>query len=81
MKIPYTEYFNINGQAVKNAYSYLKDNRLVLHTSVREDIHKELHKLAKTRKRPISKILDCIWMTFEAHPEIKKDFLKRLREY
>lgn len=81
MKIPYTEYFMINGEPIKNGFYYLKDKRKPLNTSIRKDIHKELHKLAKAKKRPISKILDCIWMTFEAHPEIKRDFLKRLREY
>jgi len=81
MKIPYVDYYEINGQKVKNGHSYLKNSRLALNTSVREDIHKEIHKLSKSRKRPISKILDCIWMTFEAHPEIRREFLKRLKDY
>lgn len=81
MKIEHFDYYDVNGCKIKNGHAYLKHERKSLNTSVRIDIHKELHKIAKSRKRPISKILDCIWMTFEAHPEIKKDFLKRLRDY
>lgn len=80
MKIPYKDII-INGQVVKSSYSYLKDERVHIHTSIRKDIYKELSVLSKKRKRPMSKILDCIWMTFESHPEIKKEFLKHLKEY
>lgn len=80
MKVPYEDYI-INGQVVKNSHSYLKHEREVVHTSIRKDIYKELSTLSKRRKKPMSKILDCIWTTFEEHPEIKREFFKRLKEY
>ena len=80
MKIPYADMI-LDGKLIKSRYSYLKNERTVLHTSIRKDIHTEITKLSKQKKKPISKILDCIWLTFERHPEIKREFLKRLREY
>lgn len=81
MKIPYFDYYEVNGHQVRNSHGYLKNDRSPINTTVRSDIHKEITKLAKTRKKPVSKILDCIWDTFKNHPEIKNEFNKRLREY
>ncbi|MBN1074636.1 hypothetical protein DVV91_09815 [Clostridium botulinum] len=81
MKIGHFDYYEVNGCKVRNGHSYLKNERSPLNTTVRTDIYKELHKLSKIRKKPMSKILDCIWETFKAHPEIKNEFNKRLREY
>lgn len=80
MKIQYEDYI-INGQVIKNSRSYLKHDRVDTHISIRKDIYEELSTLSKKRKKPMSKILDCIWTTFEAHPEIKREFFKRLKEY
>lgn len=80
MRIPYEDY-NINGITIKNNKSYLKNERTVVHTSLRKDIYESFSKLSKSKKRPISKILDCIWITFENHPEIKREFFKTLKNY
>lgn len=80
MKIQYEDYV-INGITIKNNKSYLKNERCVIHTSIRKDIYDSLLKISKPKKKPISKILDCIWITFESHPEIKREFLKTLKNY
>lgn len=80
MKIPYQDIV-INGQVIKSKYSYLKNERLDIHTSLRKDIHNDISKISKRHKKSISKILDCIYLTFEAHPEIKREFFKRLKDY
>ena len=80
MKIPYEDYV-INGIVIKNNKSYLKHERTIIHTSIRKDIYESFLKLSKRKKKPISKRLDCIWITFENNTEIKKEFLKTLKQY
>ena len=63
-RIPYEDYV-INGIVIKNNKSYLKHERTIIHTSIRKDIYESFLKLSKRKKKPISKILDCIWITFE----------------
>ena len=80
MKIPYDDY-NINGIIIRNDKSYLKHKRSIVHTTIRTDMYESLSKLSKAKKKPMSKILDCILITFENNPDIKKEFLKLLKKY
>lgn len=80
MKIPYNDY-DINGIIISNNKSYLKHKRSIIHTTIRTDMYESLLKLSKDKKKPMSKILDCILITFENNPDIKKEFLKLLKKY
>ena len=77
------EFIQINSFKVKNESYYLNDpnGRKVIHTTIRKDFHKYLLYLSKRKHKPMSKILDCIIITFNNHPEIMKEFLKTLRNY
>ena len=77
------EFIQINSFKVRNESYYLHDpnGRQVIHTTIRKDFHKYLLSLSKRKHKPMSKILDCIIITFNNHPEIMKDFLKTLRNY
>lgn len=76
------EFYEINGVKVRKSNFYLnKGDRQVIHTSMRSDLYKKLSKIAKKNKKPISKCLDVIMLTFENHPEIMKEFNKNIKKY
>lgn len=77
------EFIQINSFKVRNELYYLHDpnGRQVIHTTIRKDFYKYLSSLSKQKKKPMSKILDCILITFNNHPEIMREFLKTLRNY
>lgn len=76
------EYFEINGIKIRHSKTYLgKGNREVIHTTIRDDLYKELAKLSKKTNKPMSKCLDSIMITFSNHPEIYKEFANFLKKY
>ena len=63
-------------------YEYnLNGNISQIHTTNRKDFYKCLFSLSKRKHKPMSKILDCIIITFNNHPEIMREFRKTLRNY
>lgn len=77
-----SEYYEINGIKIKKSNSYLdKGDRKVIHTTIRSDMYKKINKIATKHKKPVSKCLDVIMLTFENHPEIMREFVNNLKKY
>lgn len=74
--------FEINGIKIKTSNFYLhKNDRQIIHTSMRSDLYKKLIKISTKLKKPKSKCLDVIMLTFENHPEIYKEFVNNIKKY